>query len=153
LAWRKASLRSDPVIRVVTPDDWREWRGLRLAALRDAPQTFGATLADWENAPEERWQQRLQGTHNLIADLDGTPAGMVTGFPRDGAVELGTMWVAPHARGRGVGDALVRAVLAWAGSRRVTLRVAEGNTFAATLYRRHGFTGAGPIYVSARTPC
>jgi GNAT superfamily N-acetyltransferase len=152
LAWRKTSLRADPVIRVVTPDDWREWRDLRLAALRDAPQAFSATLADWETAPEERWQQRLHGTHNLIADLGGTPAGMVTGFPRGDTVELGTMWVAPHARGRGAGDALVRAVLAWAGSRRVTLRVGEGNTFAAALYRRHGFTGTGTLYVSARIP-
>ncbi|MFJ1766072.1 GNAT family N-acetyltransferase [Amycolatopsis sp. NPDC088138] len=141
-----------PPVRVVGPDDWREWRDLRLAALRDAPRTFSATLDDWADAPEERWRQRLRGTHNLVADLDGVPSGMATGFPRDAAVELGTMWVAPHARGRGVGDALVRAVLDWAGSRRVTLRVAEGNTFAAALYRRHGFTGTGPLYVSATTP-
>ncbi|WP_326945266.1 GNAT family N-acetyltransferase [Amycolatopsis sp. NBC_01307] len=55
-------------------------------------------------------------------------------------------------RGRGGSNALVRAVLDWAGPRRVTLRVADGNTAAAALYRRHGFTGAGPIWFSARTP-
>jgi ribosomal protein S18 acetylase RimI-like enzyme len=126
------------VIRVVTPADWLEWRHLRLAALRDAPHAFGATLADWANAPGERWRQRLRGSHNLIADLDGTSAGMVTGFPLDDCVELGTLWVAPHARGRGVGDALVRAIVAWAGDRRVILRVAEDNAFAIALYRRHG---------------
>lgn len=54
------------VIRVATPDDWREWRTLRLAALRDAPD---ASLADWADAPEERWRARLEGSHNVLADL------------------------------------------------------------------------------------
>jgi ribosomal protein S18 acetylase RimI-like enzyme len=139
------------VIRIVTPDDWREWRDLRLEALREAPQAFSATLADWENAPEERWRQRLRGTHDLIADLDDRPAGMVTGFPRGDTVELGTLWVAPHARGRGVGDALVRAVLDWAGHRTVTLRVAEANTAATALYRRHGFEGTGRLEHQTKT--
>lgn len=139
------------MIRPVTPDDWREWRDLRLAALRDAPHAFSATLADWEDAPEARWRARLEGTYNVIADLD-EPVGMATGFPRDGHVELGTMWVAPPARGRGVGEALVRAVLAWAGGNRVTLQVAEGNTAAVALYRRLGFTGAGRLEYPTESP-
>lgn len=126
-----------PPVRVVTPADWREWRDLRLEALRDAPHAFSASLADWVDASEERWRARLEGTYNVLAGL-GSPAGMATGFPRGGTVELGTMWVAPHARGRGVGEALVRAVVGWAGEREVTLRVADGNTAAIALYRRLG---------------
>jgi ribosomal protein S18 acetylase RimI-like enzyme len=69
---------------------------------------------------------------------------MVSGMvpDRGGTVELISMWVAPFARGRGVGDALVGAVIRWAedcGARRVALRVAEGNDHATALYRRHGF--------------
>ncbi|MGW4521014.1 GNAT family N-acetyltransferase [Amycolatopsis sp. NPDC004378] len=134
-----------PPVRVVSPDDWREWRDLRLQALRDAPHAFSATLDDWLGAPEERWRERLRGSHNVIADFAGGPVGMATGFPDEGTVELGTMWVAPPARGRGVGEALVRAIVDWAAPRKVTLRVADGNTAALALYRRLGFTGDGRL--------
>jgi GNAT superfamily N-acetyltransferase len=145
------------VVRVLTVDDWSEWRVLRLAALRDAPQAFGSKLADWqgEGDSERRWRGRLDGVLlNLLADLDGSPAGMVSGMlpDHDGTVGLISMWVAPVARGRGVGDALVGAVVRWAKERRasrIALRVAEGNHYAMALYRRHGFVDKGPVEDSA----
>ena len=146
------------VVRVLTVDDWSEWRVLRLAALRDAPQAFGSKLADWqgEGDSERRWRGRLDGVLlNLLADLDGSPAGMVSGMlpDHDGTVELISMWVAPVARGRGVGDALVGAVVRWAKERRasrIALRVAESNHYAMALYRRHGFVDKGPVEDSAK---
>ncbi|SEF28504.1 Ribosomal protein S18 acetylase RimI [Amycolatopsis pretoriensis] len=133
------------MIREAVPDDWAEWRDLRLAALRDAPDAFSATLTDWLDAPEQRWRDRLDGTFNVFADLDGRAAGMATGFPRADAVELGTLWVAPHARGRGIGESLVRAIMTWAEPKPVTLQVAEDNHHAVRLYRRLGL-------LSSRTP-
>jgi ribosomal protein S18 acetylase RimI-like enzyme len=140
------------MIRIVGPGDWAEWRDLRLAALRDAPGAFSASLADWADAPEQRWRDRLDGTFNAVADLGGHAVGMVTGFPRDDAVELGTLWVAPHARGRGVGEALVRTVLGWAATRRVTLQVDDGNTAARALYRRIGFAGDRRLEYQTKSP-
>jgi GNAT superfamily N-acetyltransferase len=133
-------------LRTVGAEGWREWRELRLAALREAPYAFGSTLAEWQDAPEERWRQRLEVPHNLVADLDGVPAGMASGTAPDeyGTVELISLWVTPSWRGHGVGDALVAGILSWAkavGSGRVELNVADGNTAAAALYRRHGFSG------------
>ena len=57
------------------------------------------------------------GSYNVIAVLDGQPAGMASGVPADGengAAEPISMWVSPVARGRGVSDRLVRAVEDWA---------------------------------------
>ncbi|WP_406635668.1 GNAT family N-acetyltransferase [Amycolatopsis sp. WGS_07] len=81
---------------------------------------------------------------NVLADLDGVPAGMVSGHlsERGDRAELLSMWVAPSARGRGVGDALVRAVVRWSegrGAGELALRVAGGNQHALALYQRHGF--------------
>jgi ribosomal protein S18 acetylase RimI-like enzyme len=134
----------------LTPEDWRTWRDLRLFALREAPYAFSATLADWQGDgdTEERWRNRLTAVpFNVVAFLDGAPAGMVSGMPRssDGAVELISMYVAPFARGTGAGDALVEAVIEWAaaqGATRVTLAVRETNALAVALYRRHGFLDA-----------
>lgn len=134
-------------IRELTPDDWPTWRDLRLAALAEAPYAFGSRLADWQDAPEDRWRDRLgvPGSYNLIAELDGRPVGMVSGVPADDepdAVELISMWVSPDARGKQVGDRLVTAVVDRArerGAYRVILAVAQDNPAATTLYRRHGF--------------
>lgn len=48
-------------LRVLAPEDWRLWRGLRLEALREAPYAFGSKLADWQGDgdTQERWRDRL----------------------------------------------------------------------------------------------
>jgi len=138
-------------LRVLEPDDWQDWRALRLAALEEAPQAFSSTLADWQGAAdtEQRWRSRLMAVpFNVVAALDCEPAGMVSASgPGDTrTVELLSMWVAPFARGRGVGDALVEAVRRWAeehDARRLMLQVAEGNEPAVSLYRRHGLADTG----------
>ena len=139
-------------LRRVLADDWRIWRGLRQAALQEAPHAFRSTLADWTGTrdSEDRWRARLATVpFNLAAYLGGSEAGMVSGADLgDGAAELLSMWVAPFARGCGVGDALVDAVVVWArqmGACRVSLDVFEDNPQALQLYRRHGFTDRGPI--------
>lgn len=139
-------------IRTLTPDDWPEWRRLRLAALAEAPDAFGSALADWQGDGdrEERWRARLgiPGSCHLLALLDGVPAGMASGVPgpREGVVELISMWVSGDARGRGVGDRLIGAVEEWAvgrGAEVLRLAVMSGNAPATALYRRHGFGDTG----------
>ncbi|WP_370942837.1 GNAT family N-acetyltransferase [Amycolatopsis sp. cg5] len=133
------------VLRELTSDDWAEWRELRLEALREAPEAFGSKLADWLDAPEPRWRGRLVDVpFNVLAEYEGKPAGMASGSALDesGTVQLLSMWVAPFARGQGVADALLEAVVEWArgvGAARVGLLVYEANARAAALYRRQGF--------------
>ncbi|MFG1962681.1 GNAT family N-acetyltransferase [Nonomuraea sp. NPDC049028] len=135
-------------LQELSADDWALWRELRLVALEEAPYAFGVPLSEWQGDGdrEERWRDRLSipGSRNLIALLDGKPAGMASGIPgeRDGVTELISMWVVPEARGRGVGDHLIRAVAAWAvevGAEVLELAVAPFNDKAIALYRRHGF--------------
>lgn len=140
-------------IAVITAEDWRLWRELRLAALADAPDAFGSTLAEWSGAgdTEARWRGRLEDVAlNLMLTRDGEPVGMVSGLApgADGAVELISLWIAPSARGVGIGDETVRCILAWAreahpGSS-VELKVKTDNDPARRLYERHRFVDAGP---------
>lgn len=135
-------------LRVLTPDDWRSWRSLRLAALADAPYAFKSRLAEWQGDGdrEERWRARLSvpGSCDFLALLDGEPVGMAGGTPGedDGEVLLRSLWVGGRGRGRGVADRLMRAVEEWAtgsGARVLRLAVIPDNTRAIALYRRHGF--------------
>jgi ribosomal protein S18 acetylase RimI-like enzyme len=140
-------------LRVLTPDDWQSWRALRLAALAEAPAAFGARLADWQGQGdrEERWRDRLSipDSHNVIAVLDGQPAGMVSGVPGSGGTaELISLWVCPWARGKGIGDRLTAAVEHWArqaGMKTLRLSVVEGNEPAAALYQRNGLCLTGVL--------
>lgn len=137
----------------LAPDDWPVWRTLRQSALTDAPEAFGSALADWIGAgdTEQRWRSRLRDVPvNLVLTLDGAPAAMVsiTGPDEYGAVELISMWVAPAARGRGVGDEAIRQAITSAAQRfpdcAMTLFVKTANHHASALYRRHGFVDDGP---------
>jgi ribosomal protein S18 acetylase RimI-like enzyme len=56
------------------------------------------------------------------------------------------MWVAPEARGRGVGEELITAVVDWARASsfaRLALDVADHNRHAIALYERSGFRATG----------
>lgn len=137
----------------VGPDDWRVWREIRRAALTEAPEAFGSSLADWTGVGylEERWRARLRDVPvNLILALEDEPVGMVSVTAPDprAKVELISLWVAPQARGRGVGDEAVRQAIAVAAQRfpscGLELSVRAENRPAVALYQRHGFVDAGP---------
>ena len=140
-------------IIVLSPADWRLWRELRLSALAEAPAAFGSTLADWTGAgdTEKRWCARLSSVAvNMVVTWKGRPAGMISATAPaapSAPVELISMWVAPLARGHGIGDAAMRAALDWARLHHpdspVVLSVKAGNDPAVRLYERHGFTDAG----------
>lgn len=137
-------------LRVITENNWRVWRQLRLRAPAEDPAAFGATLASWqgEGDREERWRARLRDVpFNVVAYGDG-PIGMISCTDADDAneAELISLWVAPEARQSGVGGELIEAVIDSARSRNVAavrLRVYETNRGAVSLYGRHGFVHIG----------
>ena len=133
------------VVRI-GPDDWREFREVRLASLRDAPGAFGASYADWVDATEGRWRRRLADVpFTLVARSDGGPVGVVSGAEAADGVELISMWVAPGHRGTGLAGELIAGVVAWAAAdgRRTSLMVRDDNAAAIGSYTRAGFVDLG----------
>lgn len=132
-------------VRVLSPDDWQMWRAVRLEALADAPEAFGAALADWEAADEPRWRQRLaEVPFNVGATVDDNAVGQASGtaVDADGRAELISMYVSSGARRTGVADALVEAVSDWArqaGADALRLSVRRSNSRAIRFYERMGF--------------
>lgn len=138
-------------LQQLNPDDWQLWRIVRLQALDEAPHAFGTSLLEWQGDGdlEIRWRNRLRDVpFNVVATVDGRPVGQVSGTDLDDqrSVELISMWVAPIARGSGVGEALIDAVVGWAGeigAHGVSLAVKEANSHAIALYKRTGFVDRG----------
>ncbi len=143
------------VVRRFEAAEWPEYRKLRLRSLADSPDAFGSTLDREAERRDEEYRDRLaRAAHAdrdlpLLALVDGVPAGLSWGRIDDqqpDTVHLYQVWVAPEYRGRGVGQALLDAVIAWSrasGARRLRLGVTRGDSAAVRLYRRAGFVETG----------
>ena len=138
-------------IEHLSAGDGERLRAIRLRALRDAPDAFGTTLEEAAARPPESWDRQLEQLATFVATASGCDLGLVRGTPHDHFLDAGyliSMWVAPEARRRGIGSALVDAVVHWArtqGLNRLLLDVGERNTPAIALYTRKGFVPNGEV--------
>jgi GNAT superfamily N-acetyltransferase len=118
--------------------------------LKEAPYAFGSTYEAEVDRSEKRWRSALEHRARFVAESGGEVIGTVGAGSSDvtGTAALTALWVAPAARGRGVGEALVNVVLEWAkdaGYEQVMLWVVEGNSAAEGLYGRTGFRRTGSV--------
>jgi RimJ/RimL family protein N-acetyltransferase len=158
--------------RPVRADEWRQVRGLRLAATSDplAHLAFYATRDEEAARPDAFWQERAAGSSSdagpeatarqlvAVAD-DGTWAGTATvlveregandieGHPveQSGGIVVG-VYVRPEHRGASLVDGLMDAAAEWTRSLdlgRLRLYVHAGNARAQGAYRRCGFAATG----------
>lgn len=135
-------------VRVLGGDDWPAWRDIRLEALRESPEAFAATYAHEREFTEDLWRSRLEDPEavSVLAAGDLRPEGMAAGFQDlPDFLHVGAMWVDPARRGRGVSHALLGAIEAWAGPRRLRLHldVSTLNGAARRSYERFGFVVTG----------
>lgn len=149
----------DYLIRRADSADWQLLKEIRLRSLADAPDAYATTLAEDEARADAEWIARAESPNVgqfLATTPDGESIGVAVGAPYTNyadAAGLFGMWVAPVARGQGVGRALVEAVVAWAAKenyQRILLDVADANDVAIRLYESCGFlptgkTGALPL--------
>ena len=140
-------------IRRLTPSDASGFRCLRLRALKEHPQAFTSSWEEEREAPLEAVRLRLARDEVLFwgAFEHGELYGMV-GLQRETRAKnrhkatVVAMYVAPERAGRGVGRALLDALIAEArsaGLELLVLTVTEGNSSAAKLYERCGFRSFG----------
>ena len=135
-------------VRVLGGDDWPAWRDIRLEALQESPEAFGATYAHEREFTDDLWRGLLENPEavSVLASSDVKPDGMAAGFQDlPGFLHVVAMWVDPACRGRGVSHALLGAIEAWAGPRRLRLHldVSTVNGAARRSYERFGFVVTG----------
>lgn len=144
-------------IRLLDRADAPAYQALRLQALRDSPHAFSASHDDEAGRSLDEVAARIAPAADGSMRVFGVfEAGALAGFValihpqrkklRHGA-ELAGMYVAPEFRRRGLGAALLRAVIAHArsidGLRQLELSVNATNAEAKALYRAAGFATWG----------
>jgi GNAT superfamily N-acetyltransferase len=144
-----AAVPSKLAIRVAGESDIAAVASLRLAwgddAGSDPDPDFENDLAEWVAAEGDRrtiW----------LAELDSEPVGMATLYefrrmPRPGRMDsrwgyVGNMSVRADCRNRGIGSALIRAVIDAAAERRYVRVVLSPTSRSVSFYRRAGFVAA-----------
>ena len=145
-------------IRSLGPDDAAAFQALRLRALRESPEAFGSTHEEEADTPLPTIADRLGADARdgnsfvLAAVLDDALVGLAACFRNTRLKErhrasIGGMYVAPEARGRGLGARLLDAVVArarqWPGLEQLTLTVVPESAAARRLYLRQGFQPFG----------
>jgi ribosomal protein S18 acetylase RimI-like enzyme len=140
----------------IREEDWADLRAIRLRSLLDSPEAFGSTYGEesarserfWRDWSAGRWRDGVAAAF-VGRGADGTIVGTSTGAAYDaepGVAHVYAMWVAPDARGAGVGRALLDAVAAWAhdrGLERLVLSVTSTNDGARRFYEACGFVDTG----------
>ena len=139
------------LVRRLQPADATLYRSLRLRALREHPDAFTSSYEDDREQPVEASAARLAG-HAFWGAYEGAELVGMVGLERETraknrhkATVVG-MYVAPAAAGRGVGRALLEALLAHAraqGIASLVLTVTHGNDHALRLYEGAGFRSFG----------
>lgn len=147
-------------VRILRPTDAEALRALRLQSVLTDPGAFGRTLEEEQSRDVAWYAERLTAQDGSEADavLGAFEGDLLVGIVgllretqvrRSHRVNLWGMYVAPEARGRGTGRALLSAALAHAraipGVRQVHLGVTARATAARALYLAMGFTSIGRI--------
>jgi GNAT superfamily N-acetyltransferase len=152
-------------VRRIRAGEWRQYRQLRLEALKDSPLAFVEQYHDALTRADQFWQDRVErsaaggASATFVAVHAGRFIGKASCFVETEITEYVSahvvgVYVTPPFRGHGVAEALLAAILRWArdepDAARIRLFVLETNDRAATLYRRVGFvpTGATMAYAS-----
>lgn len=126
-----------------------------VAAERLCAMGFGAT--DEEAEPFASLFEGLEAPQDgplvvAVADLDGRPAGTALAIVQDGAAGIYNVATLPSARRRGLGRAVMEAVLAEAGRLGARRAVLESSAEGYALYRGMGFRDAGAALVLTVSP-
>ena len=144
-------------IRRFVPDDAPALRTVRLETLKNHPENFGSDHDHEAAQPLDWWRRRIAGGAGFGAWEGDELIGVIVFAQQQEKKHrhqgvIGGFYVRPAHRGKGVGDALMKAALEEAANcvEHVTLTVTASNAGAIRLYERHGFSVVGRHPASIR---
>ena len=143
------------LLRALTPEDAAAFQALRLRGLQECPEAFASSHEEEVGTPAAEIERRLRPKPDsaIVGAFREGELVALTGVQREGMAKLAHkafvwgVYVAPEARGNGVGSKVVSHALNYAaetlGVRQVNLGVNTKNAAAVALYSKLGFVQYG----------
>lgn len=138
-------------IQVLTSQNWKMYKTIRLEALKSDPQAFGSSYEKESAFSDEKWQERLGDPTVcvLVAKENEIPVGMIGYHLKNNGenAHLWGMFVASTYRGKGVGKQLLQKIIEMTKEKQsvrdISLDVNPDQVSAVKLYTSLGFQENG----------
>ncbi len=153
-------LKDQIIIKPIPVERWKEYRELRLEALKDEPQAFSSSYSDAFNKDDEEWKRQLQNyleekeSIMLFAEREGETVGMLGVFWEEREktrhiCNLFGFYVQKEYRNKGIGKSLIKEIIKKLRLKKqfekVKLNVVSDNEGALVLYKKFGFEIVGKL--------
>lgn len=122
--------------------DWEAARTIRFEVFVDEQQVPAELELDEYDATARHW----------LAVDDGTPVATARAVDKEGRWKIGRVAVRKPWRGRGVGLAMMKAIVEAGREAGVPEAFLESQTHAVPFYERLGFVAEGPEFMDAGIP-
>ncbi len=134
----------------LTPNDWQQYKDIRLECLKEEPQAFNSTFEECMKYPDIYWKQKLENPQDIyaFAKSEDSIVGLmnITIGEKDEPTDVATLhgaFVKKDFRGVGIGRLLLDFLLDEIKNNKeikvVKLWVKESQTAAINLYKSVGF--------------
>ena len=146
-------------IQVLTGQDPSRLKSLRLSALKDTPDAFGAKHEDELLLSKTQWQERLVNTQWCFVVADGVDVGLLAvdkaDKDRNSDCWLSSWWISDAFRGQGVAALMMDWVIKLSQENEwkiIGLGVWPENLRARSAYKKLGFVEADKPLPSRSKP-
>lgn len=141
-------------IRQLAPDDWQQFRDIRLAALKECEGVYLAPYQDTLNHPQSYWKETLHGNDRAIFGLfdadKNIGLGSIFTSKDDPSGQTGILamgYIIPEYRGQGLSKMLYEARLNWAQNHPIIEKIEvshrAGNEASRRANQAYGFQPTG----------
>ena len=137
-------------VALLSQDEWERLKAIRIRALIENPEAFGANLEEVQAQSKEVWLKLFEKEDYLVASINGIDVGMlyieVLKGDHGATCWIGGCWTDPAYRGKGVMRALFNYIDLHAKEKnwsRQGLGVWTDNFSAINAYEYLGFAFAG----------
>ena len=143
-------MNNQVIVSLLSKDEWERLRDIRIRALKENPEAFGADLNEIQSRSKADWLKDYNKEDYLVASIDGVDVGMlyieVLNGDHGATCWIGGCWTDPVYRGKGVMRALFNYIDKNATAKKWTrqgLGVWVDNSIAIKAYENLGFGFAG----------
>lgn len=136
-------------ITKATEKDWKEYKEIRLEALKNNPEAFGASYEDEAKRSGARWKKSLKDKNKtvfLVLDNNKPVAISMILFESskrfDHIARISSVYVNPEYRGRKLSSKLMELIIKEAKRKKIMkiqLKVVTSQESAIALYKKFGF--------------